>query len=85
MLGLDTSAIRCVFEKPLSAKIGHYVPGTRIPILSDDDFAAKSAGTAPIVNLAWHIASEIHGYMRKCGYFGRFIDIIDASDFEETA
>lgn len=81
MLELDTSAIRCVFEKPLSAKIGHYVPGARIPILSDDEFSTTSAGTGPIINLAWHIAGEIHGYMRKQGYSGRFIDIIDPQDF----
>jgi hypothetical protein len=80
LLGLDTSTIRCVFEKPLSAKIGHYVPGTRIPIVSDETFTPSSPA-APLVNFAWHIGEEIRGYMRGRGYSGPIIDIINSDDF----
>lgn len=80
LLGLDESMVNRVFEKPTSAKVGHYVPGTRIVIASDDDFdAAKSS--APILNLAWHIGAEIETYMRGRGFSGEFINIIATSDF----
>ncbi|MDB5579117.1 MAG: hypothetical protein JWR80_4293, partial [Bradyrhizobium sp.] len=32
MLNLDRQSIGAIYEKPGSGKIGHYVPGTRIPI-----------------------------------------------------
>lgn len=80
LLGLDETMISAVYEKPQSGKIGHYVPGTRIPIRSDDDFDAASA-KGPIVNMAWHIAAEITSYLRGRGYTGEFISIISPSDF----
>jgi hypothetical protein len=80
VLGLDESRINAVYEKPGSGKIGHYVPGTRIPIRSDDDFV-PAAGDRPLLNLAWHISGEITGYMRERGYQGRIIDIISSEDF----
>jgi hypothetical protein len=51
--------ISAVHEKPGLPKIGHYVPGTRIPILSDDElsFGAKEQ-SPPMLNLAWHIKAE---------------------------
>ncbi len=42
LLALDDKMISAVYEKPGSMKVGHYLPGTRIPIKSDDDFACKS-------------------------------------------
>jgi hypothetical protein len=84
LLGLDETMIKAVHEKPGSAKVGHYVPGTRIPIFSDDDFDASQT-EGPVINMAWHIADEISAYMQKVGYSGRLIDIIEMSDFEEGA
>ncbi|WP_246505338.1 class I SAM-dependent methyltransferase [Microvirga antarctica] len=81
MLGLNETHIEAVYEKPASGKIGHYVPGTRIPIKSDDDFVA---GEGPVLNLAWHISREIRSYMLERGYSGRIIDIIAEDDFRET-
>jgi SAM-dependent methyltransferase len=81
LLGLDASRIEAVYEKPGSMKIGHYLPGTRIPIRSDDDFRADQADARPLINLAWHIPAEIHAYMRQRGYCGRIIDIVGADDF----
>jgi SAM-dependent methyltransferase len=77
LLGLGTSQISAVHEKPGSMKIGHFVPGTRIPIVSDDDFGELSSVNGPLINFAWHIASEIHGYLRAKGYSGEIIDILD--------
>jgi SAM-dependent methyltransferase len=67
LLGLDSGHIETVYEKPGSMKIDHYVPGTRIPIRSDDDFPVSAAGERPLINLAWHIPAEIHSYMRQRG------------------
>jgi len=84
LLDLDQSMVSAVYEKPGSMKIGHYIPGTRIPILSDDDFARRPDRAVPLLNLAWHISAEIHGYMRKNGYEGQIIDIFSAEEFERT-
>ena len=78
ILGLDEKLISAVYEKPASEKIGHYVPGTRIPIYSDEDLTINDD---PLLNLAWHISDEIRSYMRERGYNGRIIDIISPGDF----
>lgn len=80
LLGLD-SEIAAVFEKDSSAKIGNYVPGTRIQIKADSTFAHHHS-SGPLINFAWHIAPEIHAYMRSRGYDGEIIDIISPADFE---
>jgi SAM-dependent methyltransferase len=82
LLGFDETSISEVFEKSASSKIGHYVPGTRIPIRSDDGF---SNWEAPLLNLAWHISAEIEGFMRNRGFTGEFINIIAKEDFEDGA
>jgi len=80
LLGLDVSSIRAVHEKPGSLKIGHYVPGTRIPILSDDDLVASGDIARPLLNLAWHIPREIRLYLGGLGYRGEIIDIVSPGD-----
>jgi SAM-dependent methyltransferase len=84
LLELDETMLAAVYEKPGSMKIGHYVPGTRIPILSDDDFDRHPGRSVPLLNLAWHITGEIHGYMRRQGYEGLIIDIFSAQEFERV-
>lgn len=76
MLNLDANMIHAVYEKPQSGKIGHWVPGTRIPIVSDANLLIDCPEGAPILNLAWHIQTEIVDYMSKKGYQGKFINII---------
>jgi hypothetical protein len=81
LLGLDEEWISAVYEKPGSLKIGHYVPGTRIPIRSDDELFALLDKTQPLLNLAWHIPGEIRSYLTEHGYTGPIIDILSAEDF----
>lgn len=81
LLGLDEESISAVYEKPGSLKVGHYVPGTRIPIRSDDELFALVDKTQPLLNLAWHIPNEIRGYLTEHGYTGPVIDILSANDF----
>jgi C-methyltransferase C-terminal domain/Methyltransferase domain len=85
VLGLDETLISAVYEKSESAKVGHYVPGTRIPICSDDDFSPRLNADRPLLNLAWHIADEIKSYVRDRGFEGRIIDIVSQEDFLESS
>lgn len=78
LLELDETHVKEVYEKPGSPKIGHYVPGTRIPIVSDDEFDLSD--DTPILNFAWHISKEIRAYMQKRGFGGTIIDIISPDD-----
>ncbi len=81
LLGLDSDLISAVYEKPGSLKIGHYLPGTQIPIMSDDDLFASGNLSRPLVNMAWHISDEIRGYMARQGYTGPIVDILSPEDF----
>jgi hypothetical protein len=80
MLNLSDKQISAVYEKPGSKKIGHYLPGTKIPILSDEELLTKSKNL-PIINLAWHISPEIANYLNSLGYVGEILDIISAESF----
>lgn len=82
LLGLNEDMIFAVYEKPGSLKIGHYLPGTRIPICSDEDLFALPDQTLPLLNLAWHIPQEIRDYLTEHSYHGDVIDIIDPQDFK---
>ncbi len=82
LLGLDEKSISAVYEKPGSLKIGNYVPGTRIPICSDEELFALDDQSLPLVNLAWHIPREIRGYLTEHGYAGPIIDILGAEDLQ---
>lgn len=79
ILGLDSDLIKATYEKSQSSKINHYIPGTRIPILSDDEFDFLK-NEAPLLNFAWHIPMEIKSYLEKRGYYGQIIDIISSQD-----
>ena len=85
LLGLDDTIVNRVHEKPGSMKIGHYVPGTRIPIVSDDVLFAEADLSKPLLNLAWHISSEIRGFMADRGYTGPIVDILNPNDFKQGA
>lgn len=82
LLGLDENLVSAVYEKPGSLKIGHYLPGTRIPICSDEDLFNQTDQTLPLLNLAWHIPHEIRSYLTDHGYLGEVVDILSADDFK---
>lgn len=67
-LGINAEEMPAVFEQALSPKVGFYVPGTQIEILSDE----KILATAPsrIIVWGWHIADEICSYLAELGYKG---------------
>lgn len=76
LLNLTEQEIECVYEKPGSLKIGNYVPGTRIPIKSDVDLFETINKQRAILNLAWHIPTEIETYLRENGYEGHIENIL---------
>lgn len=80
LLGLDESQMSVVYEKPGSMKIGHYLPGTRIPIRSDEELFSLQDKDQTILNMAWHISKEIRNYLAGEG-FESVIDILDPDDF----
>jgi len=80
LLGLDDSLVSAVYEKPGSLKIGHYLPGTRIPIRSDHDLFELPDQSIPIINLAWHIPQEIHYYLQENQYLGKITEILSGDD-----
>lgn len=81
LLDLNEDIISVVYEKPGSLKIGNYLPGTHIPIQSDDDLFALADKSLPIINFAWHIPSEIRNYLKQNGYTGEVVDILNTTDF----
>ena len=81
LLNINEKVISEVYEKPDSKKIGHYLPGTSIPIKSDNKFLKNKNKIKIIINLAWHINKEIKTYLRKMGYKGKIIDILETKDF----
>ncbi len=76
ILELDIQHIKCIYEKPGSKKIGHFVPGTKIPIVSDYELFSNIKKHKFILNLAWHIPEEINNYLVEKGFNGLFVNII---------
>jgi hypothetical protein len=60
--------MRSVFEHPNSPKIGHYVPGTEIPIVSDNSLHADKSRN--LILWSWHIAYELVPYLKDIGFRG---------------
>jgi hypothetical protein len=82
LLGLTENEVECVYEKPNSLKVGHYLPGTKIPIRSDDELFSKVMDDeSPILNFAWHIPQEIKRYLKENGVTSEVIDILSADNF----
>lgn len=74
LLGINEEQISAVYEIKGSFKVGHYVPGTRIPILPEAELFAGDL-TQPILNLAWHLPDEVRANLASHGYTGEVIDI----------
>lgn len=82
LLGLSNSEVKAVFEKPNSMKNGSYVPGTRIPIISEELMLEMAPPPRPILNLAWHISEEINDYMKALDGGYECIDIFAPDKFK---
>ena len=60
--------LTCVVEVPSSKKIGHYIPGTQIPVINEEDLFESQPHNALI--LSWHIADDLARNLRAKGYNG---------------
>jgi len=69
--GLDVEDIECVCEVRGSDKIGHYIPGTRIPVVDEADLFDQQPARALL--FSWHLADHIVPKLRDAGYDGTFI------------
>ena len=81
LLGIDHDLQPYVFEQPGSMKVGHYVPGTRIRIISDKSWIDGTIRTENMIIWAWHICGEVAAYLRTKGYRGRLFSPLP--DFHE--
>ncbi len=70
-LGLDEGILDCVVEVPNSPKINHYVPGTKIPIYSEQKLYDEQPEYALL--LSWHIKDELISKIKAKVYKGKFI------------
>lgn len=69
--GLEVSDLYGVGEISGSHKIGRYMPGTRIPIVSEDEVLDRKPDY--LLMLSWHIADELIPKLKNKGYQGKFI------------
>ena len=70
-VGLDENIIDCILEIDGSYKIGNYIPGKKIPILSEK----KLYNDPPdfVILYSWHISSELKKNLKRKGFKGKFI------------
>jgi hypothetical protein len=71
--GLDVEDIECVCEVAGSDKIGHYIPGTRIPVIDEAELFAADPPIPRVLLFSWHLADHIIPKLRERGYKGTFI------------
>lgn len=70
-LGIDQDIITNVVEVKGSYKIGNYIPGTLIPVISEDKLYSDQPEYALL--LSWHISDELISKIRQKGFRGKFI------------
>lgn len=78
LLGLDKDIIESVYKKSQSMQVGYDLPGTKIPILSDDKLFSKIQECKIILNLSGHIPNEISSYLKASGDTGKNLSIIES-------
>ena len=70
-VGLDENIIDYIVEVDGSKKIGNYMPGTKIPILSEKKLFTDKPDYA--LMFSWHIAAELKTKLKKKGFKGKLI------------
>ena len=70
-VGLDENLIECILEIDGSHKIGKYIPGKKIPILSEKKLYKNQPDF--VILFSWHIAKELKSNLKRKGFKGKFI------------
>jgi SAM-dependent methyltransferase len=69
--GLTELDLVGVGEVPNSGKLGKNLPGTRIPVITEEDLL--DLNPSHLLILSWHIKETIMSALRNKGYKGKFI------------
>ena len=69
--GLDESLVDAVIEVSSSHKLNKFMPGTRIPVIDEENLYKDQPEYALI--FSWHIADELCKSIRNKGFIGKFI------------
>ena len=69
--GSTKEILDCICEVKNSYKVGHYMPGTNIPVVSEDIIYKKKPDY--LLMLSWHISKDLIKIFKKKGYKGKFI------------
>jgi hypothetical protein len=79
LLGLSTDQVRVVYEITGSKKVGHYLPGTRIPIEPEINLFTLPLLEQPeiILNLAWHLPNEVRTNLAANNCSALVVDIME--------
>ena len=70
-VGIDKDLLSYIVEQPGSLKLNKYVPGTRIPVLSNE--CLESNQPEYMLIFAWHLKKEILKHLRGRGIKGKCI------------
>ena len=63
LLDINENIMPAVFEKEKSEKIDHYVPSTKIKIISDTNWIENKMMPELMIIWGWHIPNEIKKYL----------------------
>ena len=63
--------ISAILEGKGSSKIGKYMPGTKIPVINEDEIKYKNLKY--LLLFSWHIKHDLKKIFRKKGFKGKFI------------
>ena len=69
--GINENLVSCVCEIDGSYKIGNFMPGTNIPIISEKKLYKDKPEY--VILFSWHIAKELKFNLKKRGFKGKFI------------
>ena len=76
ILGLTVEQLAATYEIIGSIKTGHYIPGTRIPILPEKELLDQKDRPKTVLNLAWHIEQDVKNNLAQYSYFPEIINIL---------
>lgn len=69
--GITSQDIIAVAEVNGSAKIGRFIPGTKIPVLKENEVLSKKPDILLI--LSWHLSESLMKIFRDKGFKGKFL------------
>jgi len=69
--GITSQDIFAVAEVKGSAKIGRFIPGTKIPVLDENEVLSKEPNVLLI--LSWHLSETLMKILRDKGFKGKFL------------